>query len=116
MILFKRMILVVVFLIISTSAAYSENIEVSSSIIRAVQIAYADFENRLASRDDREGELAEYILNPKNYDIGISQTRNLYIVVFLPRKLPPNEYLIGGGGQYLIRKADLTILKFIGYK
>lgn len=97
-------------------AARGEDSIINSDAVRAANIAYSDFERRLASRDDREGELAEYVLDPRNYDIGVSQTRDMYVVVFLLRKAPPYEYVIGGGGHYHLRKEDFTIVNFSGYK
>lgn len=105
-----------VLFLMSVGPGRGEDTTINSNAIRAANIAYLDFKNRLASRDDREGELADYVLNPQNYDIGISQTKDMYLVVFLPRKVPPYEYLIGGGGQYLVKKSDFKIVKFTGYK
>ena len=106
----------VILLAVSAGAARGDDSRITSDAIRAANIAYIDFENRLSSRDDREGALAAYVLNPKNYDIGISQTKETYIVVLRPRRVPPYEYLMGGGGQYFIRKSDLMIVRFVGNK
>lgn len=83
--------------------------------LEAASVAYADFKVRLSSRSDA-GDLAMYLADPKNYDIGISQTDVSYIVVFIPRRTGSYKYLIGGGAQYQIRKSDLSIVKFVGGK
>lgn len=86
----------------------------SSNVVDATRVAYEDFEKRLAERTDREGNLAQFVLNAKNYDVGVSQTDSEFVVVFKPKQTP--RRILGGGGQYFIRKSDLSIVGFMGYK
>ncbi len=65
---------------------------------------------------EETAELLEFSRNPRNYDMGVSQTDDLYIVVFLPRRVPPFENVVGGGGEYRIRKSDLSVVRSMGYK
>lgn len=92
-----------------------------SGVESAVGVAREKFARRLA--DERSGralsrdeDLLSFLMNPDNYDVGVSQTMDLYIVVFLPRRIPPFENVVGGGGVYYIRKSDLAVIRFAGYE
>lgn len=84
----------------------------ASAAIEAASIAYADFKSKLKSRTG-DGELAAYLAEPDNYNIGISQTESVYIIVFVPRRSGSFKYLMGGGAEYQIRKSDMSIEGFV---
>ncbi|WP_132984850.1 hypothetical protein [Luteimonas terricola] len=61
-------------------------------------------------------DLLKFAKNPESYSIGVSQTSETFIVVFLRRRVLPFERVVGGGGEYHINKADLSLIKFVAYK
>lgn len=91
-------------------------------VAKAASVAYTRFVSELATRYsdhpilEETVELLEFSRDPHNYDMGVSQTDDLYIVVFLPRRVPPFENVVGGGGEYRIRKSDLSVVRSMGYK
>ncbi|MBB3344729.1 hypothetical protein [Luteimonas sp. RC10] len=92
------------------------------NVAKAAAIAYARFEVDL-ERGYSEHPISEdtiellvFSRNPGNYDMGVSQTNELYVVVFLPRRVPPFENVTGGGGEYRIRKSDLSVMSSMGYR
>ncbi|UNK42109.1 hypothetical protein MNO14_14345 [Luteimonas sp. S4-F44] len=93
-----------------------------SDIAKAASIAYEKFKIDLASEYSGhpvvEGaeKLLEFSREPGNYDMGVSQTEEFYIVVFLPRRVPHFENVVGGGGEYRIRKTDLALVGSKGYR
>src|SRR5690606_8115140 len=109
-------------MLMRSEPAWSVDKTSEPSIASAVGVAYERFENELAVEYSGQvtgkeaGALSRFVGNPRNYDVGVSQTRDLYIVVFLPRRISPFENVVGGGGEYHIRKSDLKVVKFTGYK
>ncbi|MEN5118181.1 hypothetical protein ABE488_12725 [Luteimonas sp. TWI662] len=92
------------------------------SVAKAAAVAYArfeaDFEREYSEHPISEDtiKLLAFSRNPGNYDLGVSQTDELYVVVFLSRRVPPFENVTGGGGEYWVRKSDLSVVRSIGYK
>jgi hypothetical protein len=94
----------------------------NADVARVVDVAVDQFSLQLEAQyadevaDAAAAELLAYAKNPQNYDLGFSQTGDSYVVVFLPRRVPPFENTVGGGGEYHIKKSDLSVIKFVGYK
>jgi hypothetical protein len=92
-----------------------------ADVAKAAAVAYARFEVDLEREysehpiSEDTVELLAFSRNPGNYDMGVSQTNELYVVVFLPRRVPPFEHVTGGGGEYWVMKSDLSVVKSIGY-
>lgn len=86
------------------------------AILEAAEVAYRDFSGRLELERDvePEWEFSDYVLKVENYDIGLSQTTDFYIVVFLLMK--SDAAITGGGGEYKIRKTTFEIVEFTGYE
>ena len=81
----------------------------------ALSIAVGDFTDRLSKeKGDPKSELWRFLHNIDNYSIGMSQSHDYFIVVFIPRQL--STPIRGGGGEYRIRKGDLGIESFNGYE
>lgn len=93
-----------------------------SDVARVVEVAFDQFSVQLEAQhadevaDAAAAGLLAYTKDPQNYDIGFSQTGDSYVVVFLQRRVPPFENVVGGGGEYHIRKSDLSVIKFVGYE
>jgi hypothetical protein len=83
------------------------------AIITAAEVARENFETQLA-KDTSEWKYASYVKDVENYDIGISQNQNSYVVVFILRKR--GTHLKGGGGEYHVDKTTLRITRFKGYE
>lgn len=109
-------------LLLQFNSARGDDRMVASDVAKAANVAYARFSNDLAERYsdhpniEESAGLLEFSRNPRNYDMGVSQTDDLYIVVFLPRLVAPFENVAGGGIEYRIRKSDLSVVRSIGYK
>ena len=92
-----------------------------ASIIDAVSIAYADFNGKLLKEKEAFEKrhscdmLCNIVYNIDSYNIGISAEGEHFTVVLLVRK-QKDMRIIGGGGEYRIRKSDLEIVKFTGYE
>lgn len=92
-----------------------------ASIIDAASIAYADFNGKLLKEKESFEKrhscdmLCNIVYNIDSYNIGISTEGEHFTVVLLVRK-HKDMRIIGGGGEYRIRKSDLEIVKFTGYE
>lgn len=83
---------------------------------QAAQIAVNDYTARLArERNAAPSELDQYVADIRNYDIGMRETGNAYIVRFT-LKQPKDRSIKGGGGEYKIKKGSLEIVRFTGYE
>ncbi len=115
--------ILMVFAFASSAGASSDNDNAAvPNAGEAARIAYAGFERELTKQyagevpNKETAALLDFSRDPRNYDMGISQTDDIYVVVFLPRRTPAFEYIIGGGGRLEISKSDSTIRRFIWYR
>lgn len=114
----------IAFSLVVSQCAFASDVERSyeETVSEVVRIATKKFSEHLKEYyADEEAvpetaDLLEFSKGSESYSIGISQTDEMYIVVFLRRRVPPFERVVGGGGEYHFRKSDLAIIKFIGYK
>lgn len=85
--------------------------EKCSPILRAAEVARHDFSLKLKSFP-AETEYDRFVENIDNYDIGLSGSGDVFVVVFKLRAR--RGTIAGGGGTYKIRKKDLAIINFVG--
>jgi len=82
---------------------------------QAAQIAVNDFTERLAKERDLSTDTGVYIADIHNYDIGMRETDDAYVIRFSPKPRPGHR-IFGGGGEYKIKKGSLEIIRFNGYE
>ena len=83
---------------------------------QAAQIAVNDYSERLAKERELDpSDLSRYVTDIHNYDIGMRETGDAYIVRFT-LKQPKGRSINGGGGEYKIKKGSLEIVSFTGYE
>lgn len=80
-------------------------------VLEAAQVARQDFAGRLKSYPPQTS-YDKYEGNIDNYNIGISENKENYIVIFKLR--PLGSGIKGGGAIYKIEKKGLKIRDFIG--
>jgi len=83
-----------------------------SRILDAAETAREKFASELGKRKPSDWEWEKYVSNVDNYDIGLSESPELYVVVFTPRE----KRIRGGRYEYWVSKSDLKIVKFKGYE
>src|SRR5688500_211409 len=71
-------------------------------ILHAAQVARQDFSLKLAGFPE-ETEFDRFFENIDNYDIGVSEDSDSFVVVFKLRK-KGNSVVKGGGAMYKVRK------------
>lgn len=81
-------------------------------MIEALNIASDEFDGRLQKIRDGKSTRADYMSQRKNYSAGLSESNDLYVIVFIPT----DKNIIGGGMEYRISKKDLKIVKIVGYE
>jgi hypothetical protein len=102
-----------IFVLLFCSAAYASD-ESESKIFHAAQIASTDYQLKIKDKELSPEHLYAIYSKVENYSIGMSETEAYYVVVFLPKK--SGRKMNGGGGEYLIRKSDFGIERFLGYR
>ncbi|WP_144436680.1 hypothetical protein [Lysobacter antibioticus] len=84
----------------------------NSAIFDAGEVARKLFIQKLGEEPARNTDLSRYIRNINNYDVGIGDSGECYVVVFRLR----DRRIIGGGGEVWVRKSDREVVKFSGYE
>lgn len=82
------------------------------AIFDAGEVARKLFIQKLGEEPVRNTDLSRYIKNINNYDIGIGDSGDCYVVVFRLR----DRRIIGGGGEVWVKKDGLKVVKFSGYE
>ena len=103
------------------SPASGDDESYRSNLGEAVSVAHIDFVKKLekwyaVDPHPSAERLNDYVRNPSSYSVGISETDDSYVVVFRLKQTPLFMNVVGGGAAYVIRKSDLSIVKFIGNK
>lgn len=112
-------VLSVLFLLgFQANSATAEDKSYKSNLAEAVSVAHIDFVEKLEELYSDEPhpsaeQFTQYVRNPRSYSLGISETDDSYVVVFRLRRTPLFVNVVGGGAAYVIRKSDLSIVKFI---
>ncbi|MFZ2753441.1 MAG: hypothetical protein WAZ48_08325 [Lysobacteraceae bacterium] len=85
-------------------------------ILQAGMAALGDYEARLDVRKKNEEKsgLANYVFEINNYDIGLSESRDHYVVVIRLRK--NEEGMEVGGATYWVDKKSMEIANAVGFK
>jgi len=86
--------------------------DVSAPILQAAGVARHDYSSRLKEFPAKT-EFDRFVENIDNYDVGLSDAGDNFIVVFKLRK-KKGEVVMGGGAIYTVRKKDLVIVNFSG--
>ena len=104
----------VLYLLVAPNNAFASD---GSRILSAAEVAIKDFKTRLdnESTSTSEWEFSKFVFDIENYNIGLSQDRDHFVVVFLLRR-HGNDVIKGGGGEYWVNKSDLRIARFQGYE
>ncbi|MFK3651112.1 hypothetical protein ACI2IY_22150 [Lysobacter enzymogenes] len=97
--------------VIFASPAYAAD-AARGKMIEALNVASDEFDGRLQKIKDGKSTHADYMSQRKNYSAGLSESNELYVVVFVPT----DKKIIGGGMEYRISKKDLKIVKIVGYE
>ena len=82
-------------------------------LLRAAEVARHDFSSKLKSFP-AETDFDKYVENIDNYNVGLSDAGEAFVVVFQLKKRERGEIIKGGGATYRIRKKDLVIISFVG--
>lgn len=80
----------------------------------AVEVAAKDFQIRLNEERAPEVEYSKFTSDVNNYSVGISFNKENFVIIFIP-KIEGFD-IEGGGAKYIVRKSDMKIVKYIGYK
>lgn len=82
-------------------------------LLRAAEVARHDFSSKLKGFPT-ETDFDKFVENIDNYNIGLSDAGEAFVVVFTLKKRKKGEVIKGGGAMYRIRKKDLAIISFVG--
>lgn len=104
--------LLVAIAVFTPSVAYAQKDGAERKMVGALNVALGKFSDKLAKIDKSKSDHAKYMSQSENYDVGISESRGVFIIVFLPK----NRNIIGGGAEYHVRRDDFEIVKFVGYE
>lgn len=96
---------------LASSVAYADD-KVEGRAIEALKVASDKFSERLEKIKNGGSEHAGYMSQRSNYNVGVSESSDLYVVVFVPS----NRNIIGGGVEYRISKISMKIVKVVGYE
>ena len=104
--------------VLSENGGYEklDNIKLSGRVFNVCLVAYADFEKKIARYlIDDTSDFAIHMSNIDNYDITVSQNKNIYIVIFTPRSFQ-NQQIKGGGARYEVDIENRSIRNKNYYK
>jgi hypothetical protein len=101
--------------VLERSPAAQEGAGLTIRIFRAGEVAYRDFDERLARATDSSLPLSKFLGSMRNYEISLRDDGDTYIVTFLPTKFEGST-VRGGGAEYRIDKADLRVHDVIQFK
>ncbi|UNP30615.1 hypothetical protein [Lysobacter gummosus] len=101
----------IIFLVIALTM-FSVHGQEKSRALEAASVARTKFISDLGKLKKTDWEWQEYISNADNYNIGISENKGNYVVVFSPRE----KGIRGGVYEYWIRRSDLKVVRFRGYE
>lgn len=82
-------------------------------ILQAAEIARHDFALRL-EKFPAKTDFDRFVEDIDNYDVGLSDAGDTFVVVLKLRKRERGEVIKGGGAVYKVRKKDLAIISFVG--
>lgn len=104
-----------VFFCLSSFSVKSEDAS-APKIFQAGMTASIDYETRLRARKKEEDgtNLAKYALDISNYDIGMSESNDYYVIVIKLRK--NEEGMEVGCATYWIEKKTMKIANAVGFK
>ena len=83
--------------------------------LEAARMAMGALEERLQKEPD-DWEFATYVKDIRNYDIGISENKQVYVVVFVLRDIPGQGPFNGGRADFYLDKRTLKVVRFVGHK
>jgi hypothetical protein len=101
---------VVALLIFSFSAAAEDRYK----SVLAAEIAAKEFQRKLNESRFPDVEYSKFTSDVNNYSIGISFNKENFVIVFIP-KIEGLD-IEGGGAEIVVRKSDLKIVRYVGYK
>lgn len=107
-----KAILLAFFLCAMSSSFDGMSQEPELGIVRAAQVALDDYSRRLKTESKEEWEYTAYVTNLANYSVGLSVSRDSYVVVIRLNKTDVRIH--GGGGTYYVEKSTYKIIRFVG--
>lgn len=111
-VIFKSLFLFTVFIAFSfPSVASEENIP---EIIIATSVARSAFQAKLESKGIGRTTFEKYARDISNYSFGVSETPDVYVVIFILRR--NEDGTNSGGAEYWVGKKDMKIIHAVGFK
>lgn len=90
-------------------------IELASSQVKALMVAYSDFENKISVQSEGPPELIAHVSGIDNYAVTVSEDVAHYIIMFAPNPFQ-GQMLKGGGARYLINKVSFQVKEVVRFK